>query len=246
MEVCVEYIESAVNAESGGGVRLELCSALSEGGLTPSVGLLKIVKRKVKIPVCVMIRPRTGNDFIYSDDELAIMEKDIEIMNENGADGFVFGVLNGDGRVDRIACQRLLRKTAGKPVTFHRAFDMTENPMEALEDIIGLGFKRILTSGQESSADKGSTLIKRLIETSKDRIVIIPGCGVNSENLLSILGSTGAVEFHATARSPVKKTVPKSTVQLGHVEDESLIYITDVDKVKKLVGIYEMYREGNK
>jgi copper homeostasis protein len=148
MEICVDKIASAVAAADGGATRLELCSALSEGGLTPSIGVLKKVKKLVHIPVFCMVRCRPGN-FTYSTAEIEAMQDDAKLLIENGADGIVFGALTKEGNVDVQACNSLIEVVPeDKPMTFHRAFDWTENSMEALEDIVRLKrFSRILTSG---------------------------------------------------------------------------------------------------
>ncbi|KAJ0067189.1 hypothetical protein NL108_012920, partial [Boleophthalmus pectinirostris] len=180
--------------------RLELCSSLLEGGLTPSIGLLNVVKQNVKIPVCVMIRPR-GGDFLYSDYEVEVMKKDIELMKLNGADGLVMGALTEDGRVDAELCLELLAVARPLPVTFHRAFDMVHDPTIALETLVSLGFQRVLTSGCDCSALEGLPLIKRLMDQAKGRISIMPGGGITERNLQRILEGSGAQEFHCSARS---------------------------------------------
>ncbi|XP_037638376.1 copper homeostasis protein cutC homolog isoform X1 [Sebastes umbrosus] len=200
MEACVDSVESAINAERGGAGRLELCSSLLEGGLTPSQGLLQVVKQYVKIPVYVMIRPR-GGDFLYSDREVEVMRKDIELMKRHGADGLVLGALTEDGRVDAELCMELLAAARPLPVTFHRAFDMVHDPVVALETLISLGFQRLLTSGCDNSALEGLPLIKRLVDQAKERIDIMPGGGITERNLQRILEGSGAQEFHCSARS---------------------------------------------
>ncbi|XP_062070894.1 copper homeostasis protein cutC homolog isoform X5 [Lepus europaeus] len=180
MEVCVDSVESAVNAERGGAGRIELCSGLLEGGTTPSMGLLQIVKQSVQIPVFVMIRPR-GGDFLYSDREIEVMKADIQLAKLYGADGLVFGALTEDGQIDKELCMSLIALCRPLPVTFHRAFDMVQDPMAALETLLTLGFERVLTSGCDSSALEGLPLIKRLIDEAKGRIVVMPEKGKQSE-----------------------------------------------------------------
>eukprot|EP01111_Echinosteliopsis_oligospora_P016117 TRINITY_DN6580_c0_g1_i1.p1 TRINITY_DN6580_c0_g1~~TRINITY_DN6580_c0_g1_i1.p1 ORF type:complete len:180 (-),score=36.33 TRINITY_DN6580_c0_g1_i1:107-646(-) len=155
VEVCIDSVESAIEAEKGGASRVELCSSLFEGGLTPSVGMVKTVKKYVRIPVYVMIRPRCG-DFLYSSYEYDSMRLDVEIMKSSGADGIVFGFLNSDGDIDLERTQEFILLAHPLPVTFHRAFDMTRDPYKAMEDLIKLGIPRILTSGQERSVIEGS------------------------------------------------------------------------------------------
>ncbi|TKC49126.1 hypothetical protein EI555_021600 [Monodon monoceros] len=187
MEVCVDSVESAVNAERGGADRIELCSGLVEGGTTPSMGVLQVVKQYVQIPVFVMIRPR-GGDFLYSDREVEVMKADIRLAKLYGADGLVFGALTEDGHIDKELCMSLI------------AFDMVHDPMAALETLLTLGFERVLTSGCDISALEGLPLIKRLIDQAKGRIVVMPGGGITDRNLQRILEGSGATEFHCSAR----------------------------------------------
>ncbi|KAJ8418121.1 hypothetical protein AAFF_G00138300 [Aldrovandia affinis] len=200
MEVCVDSVESAINAERGGAGRLELCSSLLEGGITPSIGLLKVVKQYTGIPVYAMIRPR-GGDFLYTDREVEVMRTDIELAKSSGADGLVLGALTEDGRVDAELCMELLAACRPLPVTFHRAFDMVRDPPSALETLISLGFERLLTSGCDCSALEGLPIIKRLVEQAKGRMTIMPGGGISERNLQRILEGSGAQEFHCSARS---------------------------------------------
>ncbi|XP_012578880.1 PREDICTED: copper homeostasis protein cutC homolog isoform X1 [Condylura cristata] len=200
MEVCVDSVESAVNAERGGAGRIELCSGLLEGGTTPSMGVLQVVKQCVQIPVFVMIRPR-GGDFLYSDREVEVMKADIHLAKLYGADGLVFGALTEDGHIDKELCMTLVAICRPLPVTFHRAFDMVHDPVAALETLLTLGFERVLTSGCDSSALEGLPLIKRLIDQAKGRIVVMPGGGITDRNLQRILEGSGATEFHCSARS---------------------------------------------
>ncbi|XP_048126037.1 copper homeostasis protein cutC homolog isoform X1 [Alosa alosa] len=153
-----------------------------------------------------MIRPR-GGDFLYSDREVEVMRKDIEMMKSHGADGLVLGALTEDGKVDAELCMELLAASRPLPVTFHRAFDMVHNPVVALETLISLGFERVLTSGLDSSVLEGLPLIKRLVEQAKGRIVIMPGGGITERNLQRILEGSGAQEFHCSARSSKESTM---------------------------------------
>ncbi|XP_058399727.1 copper homeostasis protein cutC homolog isoform X5 [Diceros bicornis minor] len=181
MEVCVDSVESAVNAERGGAGRIELCSGLLEGGTTPSMGVLQVVKQCVQIPVFVMIRPR-GGDFLYSDREVEVMKADIRLAKLYGADGLVFGALTEDGHIDKELCMSLVAICRPLPVTFHRAFDMVHDPMAALETLLTLGFERVLTSGCDSSALEGLPLIKRLIDQEEG------GMTLSLETLISAEG----------------------------------------------------------
>ncbi|XP_014281689.1 copper homeostasis protein cutC homolog isoform X1 [Halyomorpha halys] len=221
MEVCIDNLESAINAEKGGAMKLELCSTNNDGGLTPSLGLLRVVKKNVKIPVIVMIRPRTG-DYIYSDEEIEIMSEDVKIYGENGADGFVFGIITPEGKVDVKNCSKLIKLAGNLPVTFSRAFDVIKDPLERMEEIISLGFERILTSGLQESACEGIPLLKQLMEAARGRIVIMPGAGIKPNNLQFLLKETNAVQFHASAGKVLKKE---------HM-------VTDQSIVKEMVTIF--------
>lgn len=203
LEVCAGSVESVAAARNGGAARVELCSALEIGGITPSVGLITEARHIEGIALNVLIRPR-GGDFLYNESEVATMEQDIVAARQCGADGVVIGALTAEGDVDVQVCNRLIKAAEGMSITFHRAFDMCRNPFLALEDIISLGCHRILTSGQAASAYAGITLIKQLVEAAQGRISIMPGCGVNAANATSILNSTGCYEIHASARTSVE------------------------------------------
>ncbi|XP_066549436.1 copper homeostasis protein cutC homolog [Amia ocellicauda] len=240
MEVCVDSVESAINAERGGAGRIELCSGLLEGGITPSIGLLQVVKQYVQIPVFVMIRPRAG-DFLYSDHEVEVMKTDIHLSKSHGADGLVLGTLTEDGRVDTELCMELLAACRPLPVTFHRAFDMVHDPMVALETLISLGFERVLTSGCDVSALEGLPLIKRLVEQAKGRITVMPGGGISERNLQRILEGSGAQEFHCSARSSRDSAMKfrNSCVSMGAAlsTPEYSVKVADVTKVRTLNAI---------
>ncbi|XP_016046843.1 copper homeostasis protein cutC homolog isoform X2 [Erinaceus europaeus] len=222
MEVCVDSVESAVNAERGGAGRIELCSSLLEGGTTPSMGVLQVVKQCVQIPVFVMIRPR-GGDFLYSDREVEVMKADIHLAKLYGADGLVFGALTEDGHIDKELCMSLVAICRPLPVTFHR------------------GFERVLTSGCDSSALEGLPLIKRLMEQAKGRIVVMPGGGITDRNLQRILEGSGAVEFHCSARSARDSGMKfrNSSVAMGASlsSSEYSLKVTDVTQVRTLNAI---------
>lgn len=198
LEICIDSVESALAAQAGGADRVELCSALFEGGLTPSAGLLKTVRRRLKIGIAAMIRPR-GGDFCYSDDEFEVMRADLAMAKELGADMAVFGLLNPDGSIDTARTAELIALARPLPVTFHRAFDMAADPLAALKTLIDLGVDRVLTSGQERSAAEGLDLIAQLVREAGDRIVVMPGGGVTERNLKKILDQTGAREIHGSA-----------------------------------------------
>ncbi len=198
LEICTGDPEGVLNAIEGGADRIELCSGLAEGGLTPSIAMIRFSSDR--IPTNVLIRPRSG-DFTYSPEELEVMASDIKAAVEAGAAGVVIGVLTENGHVDKDACRYLLKNANGLDNTFHRAFDLTADPMEALEDIIELGFKRILTSGQSQSALEGAELISELRKRAAGRVSIMAGAGVNPTNAADIVRLTGVNELHASART---------------------------------------------
>ena len=201
IEICANSVESAVKAQEGGAYRVELCAGIPEGGTTPSFGDIRMARQLLQeTKLHVIIRPR-GGDFLYSHLELEIMLHDIKVAKQLGADGVVFGCLTADGNVDIAAMKMLMNAVGDMNVTFHRAFDMCKNPKEALEQIIELGCTRILTSGQEENALAGIPLLKELIEQADGRIIFMPGCGVNPNNILQIAEETGASEFHFSGRS---------------------------------------------
>jgi copper homeostasis protein len=186
VEICAYSLQSCLTAQAAGANRIELCGGLAEGGTTPSAGLIQLVCEQITLPVYVMIRPR-GGDFLYTDTELAVMEADIRMAKQLGADGIVLGLLNADGSVDEERTRQLVDLAHPLPVTFHRAFDMTSAPLEALEAIIRTGAERILTSGQQQTAEAGLPLLRQLVEQASGRIAIMAGAGVNASNANALI-----------------------------------------------------------
>ncbi len=201
IEVCVDSVASALAAEAGGADRLELCQDLCEGGLTPSAGLLAVVRERVKLPVAVMIRPR-GADFCYSAAEFEVMRRDLQFAKQAGANMIVLGLLTPDGSVDVARTKELIALARPLPVTFHRAFDMGRDAKSALEELIGLGVERVLTSGLERNVIAGLDTIVALMKQARGRITIVPGGGISEQNLPQILAATSAKEFHVSASTP--------------------------------------------
>jgi copper homeostasis protein len=199
LEVCVDSLASCVAAEQGGAARVELCSSLFEGGLTPSAGMIKLAREKLTIPMNVIIRPR-GGDFCYSDEEFACMRYDIQQAKELGADGVVIGILLPNGHVDIQRTAELVELAHPLSITFHRAFDMVVDPIQALEELVDLKIDRILTSGQERTVLEGSELLAKLIKLAGNRIIIMPGGGVTERNIQRIVRETGAQEIHVSGR----------------------------------------------
>jgi copper homeostasis protein len=196
LEISVASVEAAAAAEHGGADRIELCSNLSVGGLTPDLALLRAVRQQIQIPIFVMIRPR-GSDFVYSPDEFAHMKKSIAAAGDSGASGLVFGILKADRTVDIDRTRELVELVQPLPVTFHRAFDTCPDLSQALEDVVRGGAARILTSGREVSAPKGAANIAMLVATAGDRITIVPGAGINAGNISQLAAATQAQEFHS-------------------------------------------------
>jgi len=198
LEICVDNWQSAKNAAEGGADRIELCSALSEDGLTPSIGFAKYCVEHLSIPIFPMIRPRSG-DFHYSKAELLIMLEDIHRLKKVGVHGIVVGVLQNDRQIDEIAMRRLINASRPLSVTFHRAFDYTPDPYNALNTLMNLKVERVLTSGQKNTAIEGKEILKELVDQAADRIIIMPGAGVKSSNISELI-ETGAAEYHGSAR----------------------------------------------
>jgi copper homeostasis protein len=228
-EVCVDSLASALAAQTGGAARVELCSALSEGGLTPSAGIITKARALLYISIFVMIRPRTGN-FVYSKDDFEAMLGDIETAKQKGADGIVSGVLNPDYSVDIKRTTQLVQAAKPLPLTFHRAFDLTHEPFTAVKDIINCGCTRILTSGQKPSAIEGKELIRDLILQAAGQIIIMPGCGVTEQNVIPIIKATGATEFHLSGRKMIKPLQNKIVTKVVETSFHNM-YETDPDTI---------------
>ncbi len=198
-EVCVDSVAGAVAAEDAGADRIELCSALFEGGVTPSLGLVEQVLGRVsRIRVHPIVRPR-GGDFVYDSDEVALMRRDVELFRTAGVAGVVTGALTPDGAVDVPVLRSLLAAASGLSTTFHRAFDLVADPFAALETLVGCGVDRVLTSGQEASALEGAPLIAELVSAAAGRITVLAGAGVTERNVARIVAQTGVTEVHFSA-----------------------------------------------
>jgi copper homeostasis protein len=195
IEIVVYNFESAVKAKEGGADRLELCDNPGEGGTTPSLGMIQRVRQQVNIDLFIMIRPR-GGDFLYSEDEFEIMKSDIMAAKRAGADGVVIGILTVDGRLDSKRCTELIQLARPMQVTCHRAIDMTHDPLQTMEDCIGCGFDRILTSGGKLKAIQGVDVIAKMHQQANNRIQIMAGSGVDESNVAEIVTKTGVREIH--------------------------------------------------
>lgn len=232
LEVIGFNIESCEAAQNAGAHRIELCASPGEGGTTPSYGFITAARKKLHIDLYVMIRPR-GGDFLYSEEEFGIMKRDVAICKELNCNGVVFGMLTKEGNVDKERCAELIDLAYPMEATFHRAFDRVADPFNALEEIIELGFERILTSGLKPKAVEGKQTIFQLISMANDRIIIMPGSGVNAENIIELAETTGATELHSSA-----SIFKERKMDYLNPMNESLEYIrVSEDEVKKMVEL---------
>ncbi|MCC4633588.1 copper homeostasis protein CutC [Xanthomonas dyei] len=232
LEVAADSVGSALAAQDGGAMRVELCGGLDGGGLTPSYGTLAVVRERLQIPLYVLIRPRVG-DFVFDADEVEAMRSDVEQCVRLGCDGVVLGALDRHGQVD-MATMRVLIDAAGSlGVTFHRAIDVSADPARALEDAIALGCERVLTSGARASALEGVDTIAALVRQAGERISVMPGAGLSESNLRTVRQQTGAHEFHASARSVIAAQVPAPHPYIRDLGGD--YQRTDIVRVKQMV-----------
>ncbi len=238
-EVCVEGVEGALAAAAGGAHRIELCAGLMEGGTTPGPGTLSLALERAGLDTMVLVRPR-GGDFLYSELELEAMLRDVAAVREAGAMGVATGALARDGRVDREATARLRESAGPLSFTFHRAFDMTRDPLEALDTLAELGVDRILTSGQAASVAEGLPLLRALVRAAGDRIIVMPGAGIREESVGRILGETGAREIHFTAlawtESAMEHRNPHPRMGGTEIPGEYRRQVTDAERVRAMVA----------
>jgi copper homeostasis protein len=238
IEACVNSVESAIEAEAGGACRVELCDNLYDGGTTPSSGSIEAAHDALGIKLNVIIRPR-GGDFLYSDLELDIMRRDVAVARAAGADGVVFGILESDGSVNVEQTRQLVELAQPMSTTFHRAFDMCADSFAALEDLVQLGIDRVLTSGQRASAMAGAELIGKLVEAAQDRIIVMPGVGIDAANIADLIRLTGACEFHVLAERRVDSEMAfqNSSVFMGTDPDQPEFErpVTDREAIRAIV-----------
>ncbi|MES2375218.1 MAG: copper homeostasis protein CutC [Bacteroidota bacterium] len=239
LEVCANSITSALAAQDGGAVRVELCGNLEAGGTTPSPGQITATRKLLNIQLYILIRPR-GADFLYTDVEFETMLEDVRYCIAAGCDGIVTGILKDDGTIDKERCTQLIQlaKQAGLGATFHRAFDMCNDQHQALEDIIDMGFERILTSGGRSTAVEGSRAIAELVKQANGRIAIMAGSGITEINVLDLVLFTGVTEVHGTLQARVQSQMKYNNDHIimgSNFGDEYAIDITSVDRVRNVI-----------
>lgn len=238
MEVCANSVSSALAAQLGGAKRVELCANLAEGGTTPSYAEIAMARNMLIIELFPIIRPR-GGDFLYSDLEFELMKQDIQICKKLKCDGIVTGILTAEGKIDKKRCAELVELAKPMEVAFHRAFDMTDNLEEALEDIISLGIVRILSSGGKASAIAGAEILAKLVLKAGHRIIIMPGAGINTSNIKELIRQTGAKEFHASARRQLDSRMifRNKELNMGSETDEYSYSLTDTQLVRNLLEL---------
>lgn len=232
LEVIGFNIESCRLAQAAGAHRIELCDNPGEGGTTPSYGFIKAARKALQIQLYPIIRPR-GGDFFYSDAEFEVMKADVQVCKELGCDGVVIGMLNADGTIDKARCGELVRMAYPMGVTFHRAFDRVKDASQALEDVIEMGCERILTSGLVPNALDGAKTLAALIKQADERIIIMPGSGVRSDNIVELATKTGAVEFHTSARMNIDSKMNYRNE--GMKENLKSVFL-DEEEVKKIIA----------
>jgi len=233
LEICAGSVDSAIAAQKGNANRIELCTNLNEGGTTPSYGNLLLARQQISIDLYALIRPRSG-DFLYSTFEFEIMKADTLLCKELGYNGIAVGLLNSDGSIDMERTKILVELAAPMGVTFHRAFDSCNNFEKALEDVISCGCERILTSGLKNTAIEGSDVLKKLLNLAKDRIIIMPGSGIKSNNIKFLKKLVPAKEWHASAKTTLISKMNYHNIELKNMGNS--LTKSDENEIGKLVN----------
>jgi copper homeostasis protein len=237
-EICIDSVEGALAAQAAGAQRVELCDNLVEGGTTPSLGMIQVACHKAAIAVNVIIRPR-GGDFVYSGLEYEVMQADIQAAKAAGANGVVIGLLLPDGTVDVERTRRLVELARPMSVTFHRAFDLSRDPAEALEALCSLGIDRLLTSGQKADAQEGRECIARMVQQAGERIIVMAGGGITAGNVAGIISATGVREVHFAARkkleSPMTFRNPGCFMGKAYQPDEYILKVSDEGRIREII-----------
>lgn len=240
LEACVDSVESALAAQAGGADRVELCEDLLEGGTTPSAGMIEVCQERLRIPMHVLVRPR-GGDFVYSEVEIEVMQRDIALARRLGAKGVVFGALHPDGTIDVERTRALMGAARPMSITFHRAFDFTADADAALDTLIRLGVERVLTSGQAPTAAEGTQTLARLMTRAEGRIGILAGGGLNEENITSVAESSGVREVHVRAtallESPASFRPRHLSLLKQPLPNEFDRAVTDPERIRRISGL---------
>jgi copper homeostasis protein len=239
LEVIAFTLESCSIIQRAGAHRIELCDNPAEGGTTPSFGFIKEARKLVTIELYPMIRPR-GGDFLYSAHEFAMMKQDIQLCKELGCDGVVTGLLHTNGTIDKARTAQLIELAYPLGVTFHRAFDRTRDGLEAMETLIEIGCERILTSGLQPNVTEGADMLAQLVKAADDRIIIMPGSGVRSNNIQTIARQTGAVEFHTSARTNIPSAMEYANAAM---KEELKSVIADEAEIRDTLEAFEKITE---
>ncbi|MCL4131297.1 UNVERIFIED_CONTAM: hypothetical protein GTU68_010212 [Idotea baltica] len=236
IEICANSYQSAINAQKAGADRIELCSELAIGGITPSYGLVKKVKQELEIPVHVLIRPRSG-DFTYAHSEFDVMKKNIELCKKLRCEGIVSGILNSNNTIDIKRTKELVELAKPMRFTFHRAFDWVGNPLEEIEGLIKIGVDYVLTSGQENQAILGLKLLKKLKDKGSGKVEIMPGAGVNIENILAFKNAGfNQIHFSATSIHTTQNNI-KVTMNSPRFFNETVVAVSDLNKINKMINL---------
>lgn len=237
VEVCANSVQSAIAAQKGGAVRVELCANLADGGTTPAKSQIELTREYISIQLNVIIRPR-GGDFLYDDLDFETMKRDIQLCGEIGCDGVVFGILDANGNVDMQRNRILfdLAKQYDLSVTFHRAFDRVNNLEKALQDVIDIGCDRILASGGRSTAYEGRDALAKLVTLSNGKLSIMAGAGVNENNVLELIKATGVREVHGTFQSLIDGKMSYKNLFFDD-KSEYTFYNSDENRIRKIVNI---------
>lgn len=238
LEICTNSYPSALAAQRGGAQRVELCDNMAEGGTTPSYAQIKLCLDRLSIEIWPILRPR-GGDFLYSSDEFELMKIDLQNAKNLGCHGMVTGILMANGHIDKTRCKELVDLAKPMPLAFHRAFDMSANLSQSLEDVIEAGFVRILTSGGQPNVDLGTAMLTKLVLQAKGRIQIMPGAGVNAKNIAQLAAQTQASSFHSSARAKVasKMQFRNADTKMGNIDDEYAYEQSDESLVAEMSSI---------
>src|SRR3954470_4917005 len=237
VEACVDAIDAALEAERGGGSRIELCGELMQGGVTPSAGLIAAVWDKIDIPLFVLVRPRTG-DFLYTDDELDVMRRDIEQAKSLGVEGIAFGALTAEGGVDEALMRSLIALARPMSVTFHRAFDLVRDQDAAVESLVALGVDRVLTSGGAPTAMEGAGSIARLVQRAGDRMIVTAGGSITAANVADVIAVSKVKEVHVRGAARVESAMTQRRDAVRLTKAGASDYdrsVTRADEIRRVI-----------